>query len=113
MAWPRRCAVVVAVLFSLLVAPVPAAIRAGAQESTSTTGPRLTTTSVVQDDGDGDGGLSTGNKVVFLIIGLVVLALVLIVITWRYWRATRPVRAPAPVVPSPAPPSSPRKTPTV
>jgi hypothetical protein len=66
---------------------------AAAQEapSTTTTPPRLTTTSVVQEDGNGGGrGLSTGNKLIVFIVGLVVLALLLIVFTWRYWRATKP-----------------------
>jgi hypothetical protein len=63
---------------------------------------------VVQDDDGGDGGFSTGNKVVLLIAGLVVLALVLIVFTWRYWRATKPRRGSAPV----EPPSA-RNAPTV
>ena len=74
---------------------------AGAQEGStttssapSTTRPQLTTTSVERSEGDsGGGGLSTGNKVIILMVGLVVLALVLSVFTWRYWRATRPARA--------------------
>jgi hypothetical protein len=75
---------------------------AAAQEapSSTTTRPRLTTTSVVQEEGDGVGGLSTGNKVIALIGGLVVLALLLMVFTWRYWRATKP--RPVPVRPDAA-----------
>jgi hypothetical protein len=90
---------------------------AAAQEappSTTTTRPHLTTTSVVQEEGDGPGGLSTGNKVVVLSIGLVVLALLLSVFTWRYWRATKP--RPVRVVPEAprAPPEPARKSaPTV
>jgi O-antigen ligase len=41
---------------------------------------------------------------VIVIVGLVVVALVLIVFTWRFWRATRPARAPVP---------APGKSPTV
>jgi hypothetical protein len=113
MAWPRRSAVVVAVLCSLLVFATPAVAQETPTTPTSAR-PRLTTTSVAPSEGGGGGGLSRGNKVVLLAVGLVVLALVLMVITWRYWRATTPSRAPALSEPLPAadPPPA-RKAPTV
>ena len=113
MTWPRRSAVA-AVLLCLALFPWRPAAAQEAPPSTTTTRPRLTTTSVVQEEGDGPGGLSTGNKVVVLIGGLVFLAVLLIVFTWRYWRATQP--RPVPVVPeaSRAPPEPARKSaPTV
>jgi hypothetical protein len=108
---PRRSAVVALWLCAvLLLRASPVA----AQESTSTTRSRLTTTSVEQIEGDGDDGLTVGNKALVLIVGLVVLALVLIVFTWRYWRATKPSRAPVTGASPAAPSSSPRKSaPTV
>ena len=106
----RRSAVVALVVCAvLLLRGSPA----GAQESTDTSALQLTTTSVEQADGDGDDGLSTGNKVVVLIAGLVVLALALIVFTWRYWRATKPARSPVAEAPPAASSPARKSAPTV
>jgi hypothetical protein len=92
---PVRWVVAAATVLALVLGP--ALVRpAVAQESTTTTDaattrPSLTTTSVVQrEDGGGDDGLSTGNKVLIIVVGLVVFALLLALFTWRYWRATKP-----------------------
>jgi hypothetical protein len=45
----------------------------------------------------GDGGLSDGTLIALVIIGLVLIAAAVSVLTWRYWVATRPpVREPEP-----------------
>ncbi len=52
-------------------------------------------------DGDGGGfdeGLSAGTVVLLVVGGLVVVAIALSVLTWRYWRATSPRRRSAPTV---------------
>jgi hypothetical protein len=109
---PRRSAVVALWLCAVLL--LRASPVAAQESTTTTTRSRLTTTSVEQTEGDGGDGLTVGNKALVLIIGLVVLALVLIVFTWRYWRATKPSRAPVTGVPPAAPSSPPRKSaPTV
>lgn len=38
-------------------------------------------------------GLGTTEVVLIVVAGLVLVALVLSIVTWRYWRATRPVPA--------------------
>jgi hypothetical protein len=59
----------------------------GAESTTTTT---ETPTTISDDDGTSDGVL-----LAVVIGGLVVLAIVVGVLTWRYWAATRPPAAPA------------------
>lgn len=56
-----------------------------------TDGAESTTTTVVGvAPGTGDGGLSDGTLIALVIAGLLLIALVVSVLTWRYWVATRP-----------------------
>lgn len=49
-----------------------------------------TTTSIEPVAASGDGGISDGTLIVLVIIGLVLIAGAVSVLTWRYWVATRP-----------------------
>lgn len=51
-------------------------------ESTTTTDATVTTVS--------DGGLSDGTLITLVIVGLLLIAVVVALLTWRYWVATRP-----------------------
>ena len=52
-----------------------------------------TTTSTIAPEG-GDEGLSTGTVVLLIITGLLLIAGVLSLATWRYWRSTAPTARP-------------------
>ncbi len=54
-----------------------------------TSGAESTTTTTAARDG-GDDGLSDESLVIVVIIGLLVVALLVGLLTWRYWVATRP-----------------------
>ncbi|MGH9274761.1 MAG: hypothetical protein ACRDZU_08955, partial [Acidimicrobiales bacterium] len=62
--------------------------------STTTTDERLTTVE--------DGGPSDGTLIGLEILGLVLIAVVVSVLTWRYWVATRPPLREPDTDPSPA-----------
>lgn len=55
-----------------------------------TKGAESTTTTVATAAKVKDGGLSDGTLIALVIAGLVVIAGVVAVLTWRYWAATRP-----------------------
>lgn len=55
-----------------------------------TEGSESTTTTVATATKVKDGGLSDGTLIALVIAGLVVIAGVVAVLTWRYWVATRP-----------------------
>jgi hypothetical protein len=56
----------------------------GTQGAESTTTTEATATKV------SDGGPSDGTLIALVIAGLVLIAIVVAVLTWRYWVATRP-----------------------
>ena len=68
-----------------------------------TQGAESTTTTLEQVAKVSDGGLSDGTLITLVIAGLVLIALVVSVLTWRYWVATRPpLRDPVDADPAPA-----------
>lgn len=67
-----------------------------------TEGAESTTTTVLLPTSVEDDGPSDGTLITLVIIGLVVIAGVVSVLTWRYWVATRPPLREADADPSPA-----------
>lgn len=55
-----------------------------------TEGAESTTTTVATATKVKDGGVSDGTLIMLVIVGLVLIAGVVAVLTWRYWAATRP-----------------------
>jgi hypothetical protein len=55
-----------------------------------TQGAESTTTTVATATTVSDGGLSDGTLIMLVIAGLLLIALVVSLLTWRYWVATRP-----------------------
>ncbi|HEX4868646.1 MAG TPA: hypothetical protein VFV32_13630 [Acidimicrobiales bacterium] len=55
-----------------------------------------TTTTVEPASATSDGGLSDGTLIGIVVVGLVLIAIAVAVLTWRYWVATRPVPVEAP-----------------
>lgn len=66
------------------------------EQSETTVAP--TTTEADGDGGGFDEGLSAGTVVLLVVGGLMLVALALSVLTWRYWRATSPRRRSAPTI---------------
>jgi hypothetical protein len=60
----------------------------GAQSTTTTTVEPVSTSS--------DGGLSDGTLIGIVVAGLVLIAIAVAVLTWRYWMATKPAPVDAP-----------------
>jgi hypothetical protein len=106
-------AAALALVLALLVLRAPAAAQELPTSTSEAPRPSLTTTSIVQDGDGGDDGLSTGNKVLLVVVGLVVFALLLAFFTWRYWRATKPAAEPSAVPEGVAPAPARRSAPTV
>lgn len=61
-----------------------------------TAGAESTTTTATPVASVRDSGLSDGTLIALMIAGLVAVAALVGVLTWRYWAATRPPRAPRP-----------------
>lgn len=55
-----------------------------------TEGAESTTTTVLSATSASDGGLGDGTLIALVIVGLVLIAGVVAVLTWRYWVGTRP-----------------------
>jgi hypothetical protein len=68
-----------------------------------TEGAESTTTTIETVSSGSDGGISDDTLIMLMVGGLALVGLLVSVLTWRYWNATRPPPAPAPARARPRP----------